>query len=288
MTTAATDPYFLSQGAHPTPEKGRCAMEWVAYLVGEPHSDQPACVSPVLRRFCIAFNDRLGDQDRQKLRPYLARTIGTAGDGQDPERLRICSDWLTREVMPTWLDLAGRAETAQRLRTLPGELTAENVARILGEVREDVYEARTQARQRLLQRVREECKRRGLTAAAAAAAAAAYAYAYADAAYLAADAAYADAAYAAAADAADADADAAYADAAAYVVVAAAYAAAAAKPSEIRAAVYAAVKAKLDEALQPIRARHVAAGFELLERMLPKEIIRLPVAEDAEAVCALP
>ena len=34
--------YWLAHGPHATPEDGRCAMEWVSYLAGEPHSDQPA------------------------------------------------------------------------------------------------------------------------------------------------------------------------------------------------------------------------------------------------------
>src|SRR5581483_222147 len=76
-----SNPYLLAHGAHQTADEGRCAMEWVAYLAGEKHSDQPVCVSPVLRRYCISLNDRLGDDERQKLLPYLARTIGTAGDG---------------------------------------------------------------------------------------------------------------------------------------------------------------------------------------------------------------
>ncbi|HUE25944.1 MAG TPA: hypothetical protein VMP89_04150 [Solirubrobacteraceae bacterium] len=41
--------YTLAYGTHATPDDGRCAMEWVSYLAGEPHSDHPACVSPVLR-----------------------------------------------------------------------------------------------------------------------------------------------------------------------------------------------------------------------------------------------
>ena len=77
-----SNPYLLAHGAHQTADEGRCAMEWVAYLAGEKHSDQPVCVSPVLRRYCISLNDRLGDDERQKLRPYLARTIGTAGEGR--------------------------------------------------------------------------------------------------------------------------------------------------------------------------------------------------------------
>src|SRR5690242_21404680 len=74
--------YHLSHGKHETASEGRCAMEWVAYIAGEPHTDQPVCVSPVLRSFGIALNDNWDDEQRQKLRPYLARCIGTAGDGR--------------------------------------------------------------------------------------------------------------------------------------------------------------------------------------------------------------
>ena len=72
--------YTLAYGTHATPDEGRCAMEWVSYIAGEPHSDEPACVSPAVRAFCTTFNDSLEDGPRQRLRPYLARTIGTASD----------------------------------------------------------------------------------------------------------------------------------------------------------------------------------------------------------------
>lgn len=83
------DKYFLSKGAHLTAEEGRCAMEWVAYLAGESHSDGPSCVSPVLQMFCIELNDRMDDEDRQRLRPFLARTIGTRGDRFDRQRFEM-------------------------------------------------------------------------------------------------------------------------------------------------------------------------------------------------------
>ena len=78
--------YTLAYGTHASPNDGRCAMEWVSYLAGEPHSDQPVCVSPVLRSMCIALNDGLDQEPRQRLRPYLTRTIGTANDGLDAAR----------------------------------------------------------------------------------------------------------------------------------------------------------------------------------------------------------
>src|SRR5579875_963686 len=98
--------YVLSFGTHSTPDEGMCAMEWVSYVAGEPHSDSPQCVSPVLRALCISLNDEQPDAARQKLRPYLARTIGTAGDGLDEERAWMAMDWLIRIYAPRWLELA--------------------------------------------------------------------------------------------------------------------------------------------------------------------------------------
>ena len=104
--------YTLAYGTHASPEQGRCAMEWVSYLAGEEHSDQPACVSPVLRAVCIALNDGLEHEPRQRLRPYLARTIGTAGDGLDPARAWMALDWLIRDYTSCWLVAAGLRQPA--------------------------------------------------------------------------------------------------------------------------------------------------------------------------------
>jgi hypothetical protein len=140
-----SNPYFLSHGSHPSPADGRCAMEWVAYLAGEKHSDSPACVSPVLRRFGIVLNDRLGDEDRQQLRPYLARCIGTVGDGRDSERIDILTTFVLRDSLPHWLDQAGCHEAAQRVRELPLDLTLAHVAETLFDVRQVARRARARA-----------------------------------------------------------------------------------------------------------------------------------------------
>jgi len=111
--------YTLAYGTHATPAQGRCAMEWVSYLAGEPHTDQPRCVSPVLRAFCTTLNDSLEDEPRQRLRPYLARTIGTADDGLDEARSWMALDWLVRTYAPTWLSAARLDQAARRLAALP-------------------------------------------------------------------------------------------------------------------------------------------------------------------------
>ncbi len=111
--------YTLAHGMHASPDEGRCAMEWVSYMACEPHSDQPECVSPVLRALCTGLNDALEDVPRQRLRPCLARTIGTADDGLDEARSWMALDWLIRTYAPTWLAVTGLTQSADRLAALP-------------------------------------------------------------------------------------------------------------------------------------------------------------------------
>jgi len=110
--------YVLAYGTHARPEDGRCAMEWVSHLAGEPHSDEPTCVSPVLRAMCIALNDGLEHEPRQRLRPYLTRTIGTADDRLDDRRGWMAMDWLIRLYTPAWLRLAALSAPARALEEL--------------------------------------------------------------------------------------------------------------------------------------------------------------------------
>jgi hypothetical protein len=173
--------YELGKGSHDTRETGMCAMEWVAYIAGEEHSDSPVCVDPVLRRFGMGLNDALPDDMRQRLRPYLARMIGTAGDGRSEERRWALADWAVRFAAAEAQDVTGRKDLGDKLRALP-EVTAET--------KDEAIEVARAVRD----------GRRAANAYAAAAANAA-----ANAADAAAAAAYAAAAYAnAAADAADA------------------------------------------------------------------------------------
>jgi hypothetical protein len=119
--------YTLAWGTHASPDDGRCAMEWVSYLAGEPHGDHPRCVSPVLRAFCTTLNDTLENEPRQRLRPYLARTIGTADDGLDEARSWMAMDWLIRTYTRTWLSVAHLPTTACRLSELPAVLSSSDL-----------------------------------------------------------------------------------------------------------------------------------------------------------------
>jgi hypothetical protein len=110
--------HTLARGTHTHLSQGRSAMEWVSYLAGEPHSNEPDRVSPVLRAFCRTLNDAMEDEPRQRLLPYLERTTGTADDGLDEMRSWMALDWLIRVYAPTWLDAGGLPHSATRLTTL--------------------------------------------------------------------------------------------------------------------------------------------------------------------------
>ncbi|NUR19372.1 MAG: hypothetical protein HOQ12_07535, partial [Gemmatimonadaceae bacterium] len=46
-STLTLDTITLASGGHASPADGLCVMEAAAYFAREPHSDRPACVSPV-------------------------------------------------------------------------------------------------------------------------------------------------------------------------------------------------------------------------------------------------
>src|SRR5215207_8200100 len=112
------DALHLQYGSHSSYEEGVCAMEYVAWLAGEDITAAPQCASQVLCVYTLNLNDRWNDDQRQKLKPFLPRMVGTAGDGQDEARSYLALDWLIRSFTPAWLDLAGLSDEAQSLRDL--------------------------------------------------------------------------------------------------------------------------------------------------------------------------
>lgn len=116
----------LDHGQHESFQKGHCAMEVAAYIAGEPHSDAPVCVCPIIRRFLVTWNDRLpNNQTRDRLiKPLLPKILDTKSS-PEVERKRgiLAADWLIRESLPAWLDLAKMTKHATEFRSLP-ELTS--------------------------------------------------------------------------------------------------------------------------------------------------------------------
>jgi hypothetical protein len=292
--TSTPAPIVLRRGGHNASDRLYCFNEAIAYAAGEPHSSYPSCASPVIRRFGMVLNDRLDDERRQLLRPFVLRAIGTAGDGRDQERRAMCIEFLV-EHLPDLFERAGLPDTARRLREqLPNGLAEENVLRILREARDDAYSARSAAYERLRVRVAEEVRKHGLgneddaevsvaveveveveVAAVAAVAVAAVAAAVAAEVAEAEVAEVAEAAVAAVAEVAEAE-----------------VAVGSSRYWAIRKAVYAKVypivKAKLDEVYGSRLDEMLPKGLDLFDRMLPADPVQLPVIENADVLFAAP
>ncbi len=72
----------LKSGAHTANDgAAMCAMEAAAWVAGEPWSDHPECVCPVIGAFMRSWNDSLPDDRRTALLlPLIPATIGTRGN----------------------------------------------------------------------------------------------------------------------------------------------------------------------------------------------------------------
>ena len=112
------DALILDRGAH-SPDGKACVMEAVAYVAREPWSDNPRCASPIIGSFLRSWNDAMNDEDRQMLKPYITRLVGTRTTEADEEiRAWMITDWLARECAPAWLRLAGLTSNAELLERL--------------------------------------------------------------------------------------------------------------------------------------------------------------------------
>lgn len=122
----------LAYGSHEEGDAAVCAMEALARACGLGTTDAPECASPVIGAFTRAFNDWLpsgADRDRL-IRPLLPLMVGTADDGLDEKRAFMCADRAVRVFAPLALDVAGLADEAAELRSLPEIRDAESAARL--------------------------------------------------------------------------------------------------------------------------------------------------------------
>ena len=134
----------LYSGAH-EPDGKMCAMELAAYIAEEPWGDHPKCVAPTIATFMRNWNDSLNDDDRQMLKPYVAKCINTVGtEDHEASRAWLAIDWLARECAPAFLRLAGltvHADTLEYLAALDGVRAAERAQPSLAAARDAAWVA---------------------------------------------------------------------------------------------------------------------------------------------------
>jgi hypothetical protein len=97
----------------------------------------------------VSWNDAMDDVDRQMLKPYIVRVVGTrTGKRHEEQRAWMLTDWLARECAPAWMRLAGltgQAESLESLAPLTSAASAREAQPVLDAARKDSAAARDAA-----------------------------------------------------------------------------------------------------------------------------------------------
>ncbi len=117
-TPARLDRVRLHPGTHTAASGQLCLLEAAAVLAGEPLTDHPRSVSPIVSTLGIRLNDLGTHRQRQTLTRFLPHLVGTADDGKEDARRWVALDHSVRTVWPRWVDRIGMGEEAAVLRGL--------------------------------------------------------------------------------------------------------------------------------------------------------------------------
>jgi hypothetical protein len=115
MSPASYQTIKLGKGKHSSPDDGACVMELASMLAGEPFTDHPATVCPVIGSFMRAYNDSVDDSRRQDLYAYASMVVGsrTSADIQRT-RAEFLTAWAQQFRRNRWT----RRLVPKRLRSL--------------------------------------------------------------------------------------------------------------------------------------------------------------------------
>jgi len=103
MSPATHQTIKLSKGRHNSPDEGACVMELASMLAGEPFSDHPVSVCPVIGSCLRAYNDWIDDDRRQDLYRYASEVVGTRAP-QEVQRARAdrVTEWAGEAARRRW------------------------------------------------------------------------------------------------------------------------------------------------------------------------------------------
>jgi hypothetical protein len=112
----------LSKGKHSSPDDGACVMELASMLAGEPFTDHPASVCPVIGSFLRSYNDSIDADRRQGLYEYASKVVGSrASAGVQQARAARLAQWAEEmeRSRPAWFLLSSPLRAITRLRRPP-------------------------------------------------------------------------------------------------------------------------------------------------------------------------
>lgn len=96
--------YDLRKGSTDHPANGACLFDAGMWLVYGRIGDNPPCSCPVIRSYAIGLNDRMPDNQRQKLKPFILRVVGNRDPEAEAARLRLIVLETARRVVPLAFD----------------------------------------------------------------------------------------------------------------------------------------------------------------------------------------
>ena len=88
----------LSKGKHTSKEHGACVMELASLLAGEPFSDHPKSVCPIIAAFLRGYNDAVDSDRRQDLYRYASEAVGSRGGPDVINARTVLLERRTREL----------------------------------------------------------------------------------------------------------------------------------------------------------------------------------------------
>jgi hypothetical protein len=136
------DDIVLEPLPHPRRGLHLTLLELAAWLGHDAHSDAPATVSPVLAAYGRWLAQGLDDEERQRLKRYAARLVGTH-DARlsnedwrplapvDDTRAWMAADALARVQAPAWLRAAGLDRAAERITKVRPRKDRSHLPRLL-------------------------------------------------------------------------------------------------------------------------------------------------------------
>lgn len=148
------DTVWLQPGMHGAPGPGShvpfmCLMEAISYIAGEPWSDRPRCVSPLLVGYGRMVNDLTDPHTRQKLKALIPSLLGTGRDRHqaqtdDSERTFLLASSMMRRWLPDFLERKAHFKLEQKVRLLPAvvdDRSAAEVRNLLNDMRVEAWAA---------------------------------------------------------------------------------------------------------------------------------------------------
>jgi hypothetical protein len=110
--------FNLRRGNSFDPRNGACLLDAVSWFEYGKLGDHPECVCPVIAAYARRLNDDLPDGERQELKRFLPRLVGTVDVTAEKDRAEYAVRRVIREILPRLLRARGYSDQAKACEDL--------------------------------------------------------------------------------------------------------------------------------------------------------------------------